>query len=131
MDNAFENWTVQLRKGVLELCVLSAIGQSKECYGYALVRNLVSTPGLDVSEGSIYPLLSRLRKQGLVDTRLEESSNGPARKYYRLTSMGKARVMAMQCYYGDLHEGVATIRHQQTEKSEPASPKTSRQKPSD
>lgn len=111
MDNVFENWTVQLRKGVLELCVLSAIGEGHECYGYALVRTLVSTPGLDVSEGSIYPLLSRLRRQGVVETRLEESSSGPARKYYKLTSLGKARMAAMQSYYDSLHHGVTSARN--------------------
>jgi PadR family transcriptional regulator PadR len=111
MDDVFENWTVQLRKGVLELCVLSAIGASDACYGYALVRNLVATPGLDVSEGSIYPLLSRLRKQGVVQTRLEESTSGPARKYYKLTALGKARMAAMQSYYDSLHDGVTTVRN--------------------
>ena len=111
MDDVFENWTVQLRKGVIELCVLPAIGASDECYGYALVRKLVSTSGLDVSEGSIYPLLSRLRKQGVVETWLEESSSGPARKYYKLTTLGKARLAAMQSYYDSLHHGVASARN--------------------
>ena len=110
MDEVFDNWTVQLRKGVLELCVLSAIGKSETCYGYALVRSLVSTPGLDVSEGSIYPLLSRLRKQGVVETRLEESTSGPARKYYKLTALGKARRAAMQSYYDSLHQGVKSVQ---------------------
>lgn len=110
MDDVFDNWTVQLRKGVLELCVLSAIGNNEACYGYALVRSLVSTPGLDVSEGSIYPLLSRLRKQGVVETRLEESGSGPARKYYKLTALGKARHAAMQSYYDSLHQGVQSAR---------------------
>lgn len=111
MDDIFDNWTVQLRKGVLELCVLSAIGANDACYGYALVRKLVSTPGLDVSEGSIYPLLSRLRKQGVVDTWLEESASGPARKYYKLTSLGKARLAAMQSYYDSLHQGVTSTKN--------------------
>ena len=110
MDSVFENWTVQLRKGVLELCVLSGIGAAGECYGYQLVRKIVATPGLDVSEGSIYPLLSRLRKQGVVVTRLEESSSGPARKYYQLTALGKARMLAMQSYYDSLNKGVGHVR---------------------
>ena len=115
MDDVFGNWTVQLRKGVLELCVLSAIGSSEKCYGYELVRKLVSAPGLDVSEGSIYPLLSRLRKQGVVDTRLVESASGPARKYYKLTALGKARMLAMQSYYDDLNQGVVDVRNWQKE----------------
>ena len=97
----FDNWTVQLRKGVLELCVLTAIG-SGERYGYALVRTLIETEDLGLSEGTVYPLLSRLRKQGLVDSRLEESREGPARKYYRLTPAGRARLAAMRSYFTDI-----------------------------
>lgn len=110
MDEVFDNWTVQLRKGVVELCVLSAIGARDECYGYELVQELVNARGLDVSEGSVYPLLSRLRKQGVVSTKLVESAEGPARKYYQLTALGRARVKAMQAYYDELNEGVLKIR---------------------
>lgn len=110
MDSVFDNWTVQLRKGVLELCVLSAIGARDDVYGYELVQELVGARGLDVSEGSVYPLLSRLRKQGVVETRLVESAEGPARKYYRLSALGRARVAAMQVYYDELTDGVAEMR---------------------
>jgi PadR family transcriptional regulator PadR len=97
----FDNWTVQLRKGVLELCILTAIG-SEERYGYALVRMLIEDENLGLSEGTVYPLLSRLRKQGLVTTRLEESPEGPARKYYRLTPAGRARLAAMRSCFADI-----------------------------
>jgi len=110
VSESFENWTVQLRKGVLEMCVLSFIGKSDRCYGYELVRELVNAPGLDVSEGSVYPLLSRLRKQGVVSTTLEESLSGPARKYYKLTALGRARMLAMQVYYDTLNAGVLSAR---------------------
>lgn len=85
----FDNWTVQFRKGLLELCILNALEGEKERYGYELVKTLVNTAGLGVTEGTIYPLLSRLRVQGLVTTRLEESPEGPARKYYLLTDKGR------------------------------------------
>ena len=91
MDDFFDNWTVQVRKGVLELCLLSAL-DAGEHYGYALVKRLSATPGLSVAEGSIYPLLSRMKSAGLVDSRLEESSSGPARKYYQLTEAGRDRL---------------------------------------
>ena len=104
----FQNWTVQFRKGVLELCVLAVLGE-EDRYGYGLVRRLEAVPGLDVSEGSIYPLLSRLRRQGLVATRLEESPEGPARKYYRLTTAGRAQLTAMWKYYSDLTAGVHSL----------------------
>ncbi len=109
MSDGFDNWTVQLRKGVLEFCVLMAIGLEEECYGYELVKKLVGAEGLDASEGSIYPLLSRMRKQGLIKSRLEESDSGPARKYYRLTAAGKARSVAMKYYYDELSGAVREL----------------------
>ena len=69
----FDNWTVQVRKGVLELCILSALAE-RERYGLDLIRELTGVPGLGVKEGTLYPLLSRLRVQGLVKTRLEKRS---------------------------------------------------------
>jgi PadR family transcriptional regulator PadR len=107
-NELFENWTIQMRKGVLDLCILKALGEG-ECYGYALVKALVAIPGIGVAEGSIYPLLSRLKKQGLVTTRLEESSEGPARKYYRLTPAGSALGEEMQSYFADMAKGVAGL----------------------
>ena len=104
----FENWTIQMRKGVLDFCILKALAGG-ECYGYALVKALVAIPGIGVAEGSIYPLLSRLKKQGLVTTRLEESSEGPARKYYRLTPAGRAVGEEMQAYFADMAKGVAGL----------------------
>ena len=75
----------QLKKGVLELCVLSVLG-SHDCYGYELV-NLISKE-IAISEGTIYPLLRRLKAEGYVETYLEESTEGPSRKYYKLTQLG-------------------------------------------
>ena len=88
------NWAVQLRRGWLELCVLNAL-RGGERYGYELVHALAALPGLDVTEGTLYPLLSRLRLTGLVATRLEESSAGPARKYYALTPQGRRELERM------------------------------------
>ena len=63
MDDFFDNWTVQVRKGLIELCILNALAE-EERYGYDLVKMLVEIPGLGVTEGTIYPLLSRLRVAG-------------------------------------------------------------------
>ncbi len=104
----FDNWVIQLRKGLLEYCILRALAGG-EWYGYALVKALVNLPGLGVSEGSIYPLLSRLRKQGLVTTRLEESNEGPARKYYQLTPTGTQQEKEMSIYYGQMICGVEML----------------------
>jgi PadR family transcriptional regulator PadR len=109
MNDFFDNWTVQVRKGVLELCILNALAE-RERYGYELVKSLVDIPGLGMTEGTLYPLLSRLRAQGLVSARLEESSEGPARKYYSLTREGKKVAAMMNEYLDALNDSVAALR---------------------
>ena len=94
----FDNWTNQLRKGVLELCILNDI-RNQKTYGYEIVRRLRKIEGLIISEGAIYPILSRLRRQGLVETSIQESSEGPARKYYKLTEQGEEMVSRMNAYW--------------------------------
>lgn len=78
---------IQFKKGVIELCVL-AILDRKNCYGYELVNKI--SKSFAISEGTIYPLLSRLKKDGYVTTYLKESQEGPMRKYYELTTSGKS-----------------------------------------
>jgi PadR family transcriptional regulator, regulatory protein PadR len=78
----------QLRRGVLEYCVLSLL-DADELYGFDLVRRLSEVDGMVISEGTIYPLLSRLRRQGWVTTRWVESEAGPPRRYYGLTEDGR------------------------------------------
>lgn len=75
----------QLKKGVLEMCVLAVL-TSRDCYGYELVS--IISQSISISEGTIYPLLRRLKHEEYVETYLEESSDGPPRKYYRLTTRG-------------------------------------------
>lgn len=85
---AGQGHTTQLLHGVLDMCLLSIIDE-QESYGYEMVSKL-SERGLDLaSEGSIYPLLSRLQKQGLIEGYLVQSSEGPARKYYRMSDEGR------------------------------------------
>ncbi len=80
MDN------IQFKKGVLELCVLSLLTR-RDYYGYELVEYI--SKYINISEGTIYPLLSRFRKENYVTTYLKESQEGPPRKYYRITEKGK------------------------------------------
>jgi PadR family transcriptional regulator, regulatory protein PadR len=77
----------QLRRGALPHCVLAALAD-EERYGFDLVRALSATPDFAISEGTVYPLLSRLRRDGLVETTWRESEAGPPRRYYRLTADG-------------------------------------------
>jgi PadR family transcriptional regulator PadR len=109
MDDFFDNWTVQVRKGLLELCILNALAD-EERYGYDLVKTLVDIPGLGVTEGTIYPLLSRLRMAGMISSRLEESSSGPARKYYSLTKEGRKIMDTMNTYLAELNRGATRLR---------------------
>ncbi len=76
-----------MRRGVIEFCVLALLDR-REHYGFELVQQLSRADGLLISEGTMYPLLSRLRRDGLVQTEWRESSAGPPRKYYRLTPTG-------------------------------------------
>jgi PadR family transcriptional regulator, regulatory protein PadR len=109
VNDFFDNWTVQVRKGLLELCVLNALA-AQERYGYDLIRTLMDTPGLGVTEGTLYPLLSRLRVQGLISSRLEESKEGPARKYYSLTEDGRRIMTAMNDYIEVLQKGTRALQ---------------------
>jgi PadR family transcriptional regulator PadR len=77
---------VQFKKGILEICVLVLLDK-QDRYGYELVREI--SDKIEISEGSMYPLLRRLTKEGYFTTYFQESSGGPARKYYKLTKRGK------------------------------------------
>ena len=78
----------QFKKGVLELCVLVLLDR-KDCYGYEMVDEI--SKNISISEGTIYPLLRRLKKEGLVSSYLKESQDGPPRKYYQFTEQGKEK----------------------------------------
>lgn len=76
----------QLKKGTLELCVLSLLNQ-KDMYGYELVTKI--SEDIEITVGTIYPLMKRIKEEGYVETQTVDSPNGPSRKYYHLTEAGK------------------------------------------
>src|ERR671923_849569 len=78
----------QMRRGTLQYCVLALLAR-EERYGFDLVRGLGEMDGMVTSEGTIYPLLSRLRRDGLVESSWQESPAGPPRRYYRVTDSGR------------------------------------------
>jgi PadR family transcriptional regulator PadR len=84
---------IQLKKGALEMCVLALLARG-ESYAYEIASTLAA--GIGMGEGTIYPLMRRMQDDGLVDTRLVESSSGPPRKYYRLTTAGRAALAAQK-----------------------------------
>jgi len=89
-----DKWEVQLRKGCLELAILAALWGGK-LYGLEILRRLESDSALIVSEGTVYPLLSRLKALGLLQSEWVESEGGHPRKYYALTPAGKQRALEM------------------------------------
>lgn len=109
---SLDNWVMQLHKGLLELWIVNLIGD-RELYGYDLVKRICDTEGLSVAEGSIYPLLARMQRAGLLQSRLEESPRGPARKYYALTAKGREAREHMNVYWRRMKnrlDGVAEKR---------------------
>ncbi|QVM84483.1 PadR family transcriptional regulator [Novosphingobium decolorationis] len=82
---------VQLKKGVLGLCVLALLSR-RNSYAYEIASRMADA--VDMGEGTIYPLMRRMQKDGLVSTYLEESPSGPPRKYYAITEAGQTRLAA-------------------------------------
>jgi PadR family transcriptional regulator PadR len=102
------NWTTQLRKGLLELCVLACLRREK-LYGYDIVKRLAAGGGLSMGEGTVYPILSRFKKDGLVETSLVESPEGPARKYYQLTPRGRSLLAEMLAHWQTVRDGIDRV----------------------
>lgn len=85
-EGSEEKVNIQFKKGVLNLCVLVLLDK-QDRYGYELVQKI--SDQISISEGSVYPLLRRLTKEGYFTTYLQESTEGPPRKYYKLTDLGR------------------------------------------
>ncbi|HEX8173023.1 MAG TPA: PadR family transcriptional regulator [Thermoanaerobaculia bacterium] len=104
------NWDSQARKGVLVLIVMSALSK-REYYGYELVEHILTSTGVEVSDGTLYAILVRLKAEGLVRTRWEAAERGPARKYYALTADGRAAFAEMKRAWTEFASGVDAILH--------------------
>src|SRR5579863_6177313 len=103
-----DKWEVQLRKGCLELAILAALWSGK-LYGLEILRRLESDSDLIVSEGTVYPLLSRLKALGLVRSEWVESESGHPRKYYALTSTGKQRLFDMSATWAKFSSSMSKL----------------------
>ncbi len=111
-----DNTKIQMRKGVLEYCILSIISQ-REVYASEILEALKEAQ-LIVVEGTIYPLLTRLKNSGLLSYKWEESSEGPPRKYYQLTENGKIFLQELDNTWNDLVHTVNHITHSETNNHE-------------
>jgi PadR family transcriptional regulator PadR len=96
----------QFRRGVLEMCILALIAQ-KDCYGYEIIQAI--SQKMDITKGTVYPLLSRLKKEEYFENYIKESAEGPARKYYKITEKGKNHVDSLIADYKTFNKKVMEI----------------------
>ncbi|GDX48821.1 MAG: PadR family transcriptional regulator [Bacteroidota bacterium] len=104
-----ENSKAQMRKGVLELCILSIISSDDECYASEIIERMKKAE-LIVVEGTLYPILTRLKNDGLLSYQWIESKSGPPRKYYKLTQPGKVFLEELTKSWNELVTAVATAQ---------------------
>jgi PadR family transcriptional regulator PadR len=107
-----ENTKAQMRKGVLEYCILSVL-QHEDAYTNEILSELKDAKML-VVEGTVYPLLTRLKNDGLLSYRWEESTSGPPRKYYGLTETGKIFLKELDLTWNELQEAVTLITNKKS-----------------
>ena len=107
-----ENTQAQMRKGVLEYCILSIL-QNGEAYPSEIIDQLKEGK-LIVVEGTLYPLLTRLKNTGLLSYRWEESKSGPPRKYYQLTKIGQDFLKELESTWNELVSAVELTRKKKT-----------------
>jgi len=103
-----QHWEVQLRKGCLEMAILASLWQSR-LYGLEVMRSLAEKSQLEVAEGTLYPILSRLKAEGLLESEWVEAEAGHPRKYYRLTAAGRRRVREMAGAWDEFSANLAVL----------------------
>lgn len=99
----------QLRKGVLEYCILLTL-QEQDCYSSDIIDTLKKVDMI-VVEGTLYPLLTRLKNSGLLSYRWEESTQGPPRKYYSLTLNGKKELVELDKSWNEIIDAINTLKN--------------------
>ncbi len=103
-----QNWFSQVKKGTLSYIILIIL-DGKEYYGYELVQEIKIHTTLEVAEGTLYPLLNRLKTEGIVDSKWVEQESGIPRKYYTLTDSGKATLTEMKKIWSALGTAIHKI----------------------
>jgi PadR family transcriptional regulator PadR len=103
----------QLKRGTLELCVLALVNRG-DCYGYELVNRI--SESMHITEGTIYPLLKRLKDNGSITSYIVESQEGPPRKYYRITDIGREEKQRQQQEWQEFSESIGKLINDEGEK---------------
>jgi PadR family transcriptional regulator PadR len=106
--DAGDKWAVQVRKGCLEMAILAALW-SERLYGLGILRRLADDSALVIPEGTVYPLLSRLKAEGLLASEWVEADAGHPRKYYRLTASGRRRAIQMAQFWSTFSANLACL----------------------
>lgn len=109
--------TTQMLKGILDGCILAII-KDREIYGYELAERLGDYGFQSFSEGTIYPLLLRMQKEGVITSTLKKSIAGPKRKYYRLTTKGEAELKVFLERWGELQRNVNSVLNDEVTRKE-------------
>jgi PadR family transcriptional regulator, regulatory protein PadR len=109
MDTYFiSRWKSQIKKGLLEYIIMLIL-KSKPYYGYELIADINRLAGMEIAEGTIYPLLNRLKKENLLKSEWIEMEVGIPRKYYQLTDEGKTQLDVMQEYIESLNQSITKL----------------------
>ena len=101
-------WESQFRKGLAELAILAVIARN-EAYGYKVVESLASLDGLNMSESTVYPILTRLFNEGLLSVRVEASPAGPPRRMFSINAQGHKRLRELTATWGKISRSLSDI----------------------
>ncbi len=107
-DEFVHKWKSQVKKGTLAFIVLNVL-QGKEYYGYELIEEVKQHTSIEIAEGTLYPLMNRLKKESLVTSKWVEQDSGIPRKYYCLTKMGIRTLKEMKTYWMELEKSIKKI----------------------
>ncbi len=109
MNNEFIlKWTSQVKKGTLSFIVLNVL-KGNELYGYELIEKIKEETSIEIAEGTLYPLMNRLKKEELLTSKWVEQETGIPRKYYVLTPSGEKTLTAMRTYWSDLEKSIKKL----------------------
>lgn len=107
-DNFVHKWKSQVKKGTLAFIALNVL-KDNEYYGYELIEQIKKDTNIEIAEGTLYPLMNRLKNESLVASKWVEQTSGIPRKYYSLTSTGKETLIQMRVFWVDLEKSIKKI----------------------
>ncbi len=110
-DNFLQKWKSQIKRGTLTFIVLSEINGG-ELYGYEIIENIKKRTGIAVAEGTLYPLMNRLKKETLLNSKWVEQETGIPRKYYFLTKEGRIILNQMRKYWSELEKSLNSYQYE-------------------